>query len=160
MPKEPSSPIKTLPNNYSYTYNQGIENEILKLVNNLRAENGLGALKSNDSLKESARYKSNSMLQLGYFSHNNPNYDNKNSGYLLLNVFKINSSKVGENIAMYSDRREERKVAESLFNLWLNSSSHKAAMLSTSYTKIGIGVVISTDSDGRYKMYGTQHFAK
>ncbi|WP_426349089.1 CAP domain-containing protein [Alloiococcus sp. CFN-8] len=152
--------VKELPANYPISYRSDIEDELLVLVNQLRAENGLAPLTSTGILKESSRYKSNSMIQLGYFNHNNPNYNNENSGYLLLKIFKVGSSKVGENIAMYTDRREERINAKGLYDLWYNSEPHRKAMLSDSYTKIGIGVVTTVDSEGRIKIYGTQHFAK
>ena len=61
---------------------------------------------------------------------------------------------------MYTDRREERINARGLYDLWYNSEPHRKAMLSDSYTKIGIGVVTTLDSEGRIKIYGTQHFAK
>ncbi len=152
--------IKVLPSNYSISYRSDIEDEVLALVNKLRSDNGLKPFTSISLLKESSRYKSNSMVQLQYFNHNNPNYNNENSGYLLLKIFKVNSSKVGENIAMYTDRREERINGKGLYDLWYNSEPHRKAMLSDSYTKIGIGVVTTVDGDGRIKIYGTQHFAK
>ena len=152
--------IKALPSNYSISYRSDIEDEVLALVNKLRSDNGLKPFTSISLLKESSRYKSNSMVQLQYFSHNNPNYNNENSGYLLLKIFKVNSSKVGENIAMYTDRRAERITGKGLYDLWYNSEPHRKAMLSDSYTKIGIGVVTTVDGDGRIKIYGTQHFAK
>lgn len=152
--------IKDLPSKYSISYRSEIEDEVLALVNKLRSDNGLPPFTSVTLLKESSRYKSNSMVQLEYFSHNNPNYNNENSGYLLLNVFNVASPKVGENIAMYTDRREERINGQGLYNMWYNSEPHRKAMLSDSYTKIGIGVVTTLDSEGRIKIYGTQHFAK
>ena len=81
--------IKALPSNYSISYRSDIEDEVLALVNKLRSDNGLKPFTSISLLKESSKYKSNSMVQLQYFSHNNPNYNNENSGYLLLKIFVL-----------------------------------------------------------------------
>ena len=48
------------------------EAEVIRLVNKIRRQNGLSALKSNWELSRVARYKSQDMRDRGYFSHNSP----------------------------------------------------------------------------------------
>lgn len=151
--------IKPLPENLNVVYDSEVENEIIRLVNYLRKENGLSILKYDSLLQKSARYKSNSMIQLRYFGHPNPNYDNKGAAHLLFHIFKLDAAFAGENIAMKSDFHPEDLTAEVMFNLWMNSPPHKAAMLNPKYSRIGVGVAVTNTSNGLTKMYGTQHFA-
>lgn len=152
--------IKPLPKNYSMSYNASFEDEIIRLTNELRKKHGLAPLRADSALRESARYKSNSMLQLNYFSHSNPNYNGADASYLILDVFKIKSMVVGENIGSNWSTEASDITAQFRFDGWLNSPPHKAAMLDSDFTRIGVGIVISKKSDGTIEMYGTQHFAK
>ncbi|MDO5388086.1 MAG: CAP domain-containing protein, partial [Clostridia bacterium] len=46
----------------------------------------------------------------------------------------ISYKTAGENIA------KGQKTAEAVFNAWMNSSGHRANILNSSYTQMGIGV--------------------
>ena len=48
------------------------EAEVIRLVNQIRQENGLRPLTANWELSRVARYKSQDMLDSGYFAHNSP----------------------------------------------------------------------------------------
>lgn len=50
------------------------ENEVIRLVNEQRAKNGLKALTANWELSRVARYKSQDMVDNRYFSHTSPTY--------------------------------------------------------------------------------------
>ena len=104
--------------NYNYAY------EVLNIVNQRRSENGLAPLVMNSSLMESAMQRAAETSIL--FSHTRPDSSL---------CFDINSLMYGENIASgYSD-------ASSVMTGWMNSSGHKANILDTDYTTIGIGCV-------------------
>lgn len=50
------------------------EQEVIRLVNEIRAQNGLSALTYNWELSRVARYKSQDMVDNRYFSHTSPTY--------------------------------------------------------------------------------------
>ena len=85
------------------------------------------------------------MANLGYFDHNSPTYG---SPFDLMSRYGVSYRSAGENIAM--GQTSPQQVMEG----WMNSSGHRANILNTSYTKIGVG--IARNSSGRY--YWTQHF--
>ena len=108
------------------------EDEVIRLVNEIRIENGLKALTKNWELCRVARYKSQDMVDRHYFSHNSPTYG---SPFQMMKSFGITYRSAGENIA-YGQRTPKEVV-----NAWMNSSGHRANILNTSYTQIGVGYV-------------------
>ncbi|NMB34619.1 MAG: SafA/ExsA family spore coat assembly protein [Clostridium sp.] len=123
------------------------EEEVIRLVNIERARYGLPALKSNWQLSRVARYKSQDMVDKGYFSHTSPTYG---SPFKMMESFGVRYSAAGENIAMGL-----RTPAE-VMNAWMNSPGHRNNILSRSFTEIGVG--LAKDSIGR--LYWTQMFIK
>ena len=113
------------------------EKEVVRLVNEIRAENGLNELTYNWELSRVARYKSQDMKDNKYFSHTSPVYG---SPFQMMKAFGITYRSAGENIA-----RGQRSPQE-VVNAWMNSSGHRANILNASYTQIGVGYV----ADGNY----------
>ena len=113
------------------------EKEVVRLVNNIRTENGLKPLQENWELSRVARYKSQDMADNHYFSHTSPTYG---SPFQMMKAFGLSYRFAGENIA-YGQRTPQEVV-----NAWMNSSGHRANILHASYTQIGVGYVAS----GRY----------
>ncbi len=109
------------------------EQEMLKLVNTARAENGLAPLKSDPGLQKVALAHSEEMLQLGYFAHNSPLHGSPTDR---LNAAGIIYTAAGENIA-YAPTVD---VAERGL---MRSPGHRANILSSQYTRIGIGIVVT-----------------
>lgn len=110
------------------------ESEVVRLVNEIRAENGLKPLTQDWQLSRVARYKSQDMRDLGYFSHTSPTYG---SPFNMMKSFGISYRTAGENIAKgYS-------TPEAVVNGWMNSPGHRANILNSSYTHIGVGYVAS-----------------
>ena len=108
------------------------EAEVIRLVNNIRQQNGLKPLTTNWELSRVARYKSQDMLDKGYFSHTSPTYG---TPFEMMKAFGLSYRTAGENIAMgYS-------TPEAVVNGWMNSSGHRANILNASYTQIGVGYV-------------------
>ena len=81
-----------------------------------------------------ARYKSQVMVDRRYFSHTSPTYG---TPFQMIQSFGLTFRTAGENIA-YGQRTPQAVV-----NAWMNSSGHRANILSASYTQIGVGYVAS-----------------
>ena len=117
--------------------NLAFEKQVVALVNEQRAANGLKPLTLSTELSNAARAKSQDMHDKKYFAHESPTYG---SPFEMLTSFGISYRSAGENIAMgYS-------TPEAVMNAWMNSSGHRANILNASYTKIGVGYV----ADGNY----------
>lgn len=106
------------------------ESEVVRLVNGYRAQYGLKPLTMNWELSRVARYKSEDMYANRYFSHTSPTYG---SPFDMMRAFGLSYRSAGENIA-YGQRTPAAVV-----NAWMNSSGHRANILSSSYTQIGVG---------------------
>ena len=113
------------------------ENEVIRLVNVERAKYGLPALKANWELSRVARYKSQDMVNKGYFAHQSPTYG---SPFTMMQSFGISYSSAGENIA-----KGQRTPAE-VMNSWMSSPGHRSNILKASYTQIGVG--LAKDKNG------------
>lgn len=110
----------------------GPESQVVKLVNEIRTQNGLSPLTENWQLSRVARYKSQDMAENGYFSHTSPTYG---SPFQMMKQFGITYRSAGENIAKgYS-------TAQAVVDAWMNSPGHRANILNASYTQIGVGYV-------------------
>ncbi len=113
------------------------EAEVIRLVNEIRRQNGLGELTASAELSHVARLKSQDMHDKGYFDHTSPTYG---SAFDMLRSFGISYRTAGENIAYgYS-------APQAVVDAWMNSSGHRANILNASYTQIGVGHV----QDGNY----------
>lgn len=108
------------------------ENEVIRLVNVQRSQNGLSPLTANWELSRVARYKSQDMADNRYFSHTSPTYG---TPFQMMKSFGLRFRTAGENIA-YGQRTPQAVV-----NAWMNSSGHRANILNASYTQIGVGYV-------------------
>ena len=108
------------------------EQEVIRLVTEIRVQNGLSALTYNWELSRVARYKSQDMVDNRYFSHTSPTYG---TPFQMIRSFGLSYRSAGENIA-YGQRTPQAVV-----NAWMNSSGHRANILSSSYTQIGVGYV-------------------
>ncbi len=117
--------------------NLSYEQQVVVLVNEQRAANGLAPLTLNEKLSDVARAKSQDMHDNNYFSHTSPTYG---SPFDMLKTFGISYRAAGENIAMgYA-------TPQAVVNGWMNSAGHRANILNGSYTQIGVGYV----ADGHY----------
>lgn len=108
------------------------EAEVIRLVNEIRAENGLQPLTANWELSRVARYKSQDMLDKGYFAHNSPTYG---TPFQMIKAFGLSFRTAGENIA------KGYATPQAVVNGWMNSSGHRANILNSSYKQIGVGYV-------------------
>lgn len=111
--------------------------QVTALVNAERAAYGLSPLTLNEALCVGAQRKAQDMHDQGYFSHTSPDYG---SPFDMMRSLGITYQTAGENIAMgYSS-------PAAVVEAWMNSEGHRANILSSAYTAIGIGYV----ADGGY----------
>ena len=106
------------------------EQQFLTLINNYRAQNGLGALTISTNLNRAAAWMAQDLGANGYFSHTDslgrdPSTRAQNCGY---------PGGAGENIAAGT----VKDTAAEAFDMWKNSAGHNANMLNGSYKTIGI----------------------
>ena len=113
------------------------EKEVVRLVNIERSKNGLSPLTYDWELSRVARYKSQDMKDNKYFSHTSPVYG---SPFDMIKNFGISYRTAGENIA------KGQSTPQAVVNAWMNSSGHRANILNSSYTRIGVGYV----AEGKY----------
>jgi len=138
--------LPQLPKSYSINVQASAENQILQLMNGKRVEAGLKPLTLDNTLVQVARYKSDHMIQYNYFDHVTPQ-GTKYTDWLQA-VGYTTYTTAGENIAYNTYDAVE------LFTQWWNSPGHRANMMNSSYTKVGIGVI-----QGNGKYMGTQEFS-
>lgn len=108
------------------------EAEVIRLVNQIRKQNGLKELQTDWQLSRVARYKSEDMKKNNYFSHTSPTYG---SPFDMMKAFGISYKGAGENIA------KGQKTPQAVVNAWMNSAGHRENILKASYTHIGVGYV-------------------
>ena len=113
------------------------EAEVVRLVNEIRNKNGLKPLSEDWQLSRVARYKSQDMKDKKYFSHTSPTYG---SPFQMMKSFGITYRSAGENIA------KGYASPKAVVDGWMNSSGHRANILNSSFTHIGVGYV----SGGNY----------
>jgi len=110
------------------------EQKVVELTNQERAKNGLKPLALDTALSKVAREKSRDMQNKGYFSHTSPTYG---SPFDMMKKFGITYRSAGENIAM------GQPTPEAVVKAWMNSAGHRANILNSSYTHIGVGHIAS-----------------
>lgn len=106
------------------------ELEVVELTNVERQKHGLAPLQIDEALSKVASVKSEDMAKQNYFSHNSPTYG---SPFDMMKQFGISYRTAGENIAM--GQRSPQEVV----NAWMNSEGHRANILNSNFTHIGVG---------------------
>lgn len=122
------------------------EAKAFQLLNADRAANGLPALKLNMDLVRLAEKYGQDMINRNYFSHYNPEGQ---SPFERMQQAGITYSYAGENLAINSNVTAAEKA-------FMNSSGHRANILNTNFTEVGVGV--RTNSAG--SVYVVQEFIK
>lgn len=140
--EKPAAPIE---NNNTNTTVSSYEQKVVELVNVERQKAGLPELTLDSEISNVARIKSKDMADNNYFAHQSPTYGSAGD---MLNQFGVKWSAWGENIA------SGQRTPENVVTAWMNSSGHRANILSPNFSRIGVGYV--TNSNGT--SYWTQMF--
>lgn len=122
----------------------GVTSAILNRVNADRAANGLRGLSWNGQLACLATDWSNQMAASGSLRHRDLNVTIRSPGY---GGYRT----LGENIL----RGPNGMTGEQMEAAWLASPSHRANILSTAYSSMGVGYALTTDNS---MVYATQNF--
>lgn len=120
------------------------------LTNQDRAIAGIPQLAWNGNLEKAAKLKAEDMIKNGYFAHTSP------SGitpWFWLQQANYNFIYAGENLAV--DFTESANVE----NAWLNSPTHRANVLSSRFTEIGI-IALDGFFEGRNTTFVVEFFGK
>lgn len=117
--------------------------EVLRLVNAARAQNGLSALTLDASMSRAASVRASELAKS--FSHTRPN---GTRGLTALAEAGVSYRAAGENIAA------GQQTAQAVMSGWMNSSGHRANILSSKYSRLGVGQAVI---NGR--TYWVQFFA-
>jgi uncharacterized protein YkwD len=141
---------------YAPVVNAAYEQEVVDRVNSIRAARSLPPLKRVDLLDEAARYHATDMGQDDYFSHDS--YDRSGGALVLVCAWSARIStyypgwwSLAENIAAgYA-------TPASVMDGWMNSTGHRANILSTSNWEIGVGYYAG---GGDYGSYWVQDFGR
>lgn len=107
-----------------------MEQQMVTLINQARAQNNLPALQVDTQVTNVARVKAQDMIDNNYFSHNSPKYG---SPFDMMKSFGVHFVKAGENIA-------GNQTVQAAHNALMNSPGHRENILSPDYTHIGIGI--------------------
>jgi VCBS repeat-containing protein len=119
------------------------EHQVLVLVNEERSKNGLSPLSPDDRLTAAARGHSQDMSDNSFCSH-----DSSDGGTYSDRIEQAGYkpwSALGENVACGFS------TPEAAMDAWMNSSGHRANILSDSYCDLGVGTV---------GLYWTQDFGR
>jgi uncharacterized protein YkwD len=130
------------------------ERALLREVNRTRAAHGLRALHPNRRLQKSADYHCWDMLQANFFAHSSSNgtpFQTRVKRY-------TQKKRLGENLA-YLPSQDARDAASQIVQMWMGSAGHREALLSPSFSRIGIARRIGKwDNNFRVAVY-TADFA-
>lgn len=120
----------------------GTEKQILDITNVMRSRHALENLQWDDKTAEVAFAHSKDMAEEDYFSHESKEFGDLSDR---LKAADVLYELAGENIAAnYTD-------APAVVEGWLNSESHREALLNNEFTHLGVGV---------YRKHYTQNFVK
>ncbi|MBS4955921.1 CAP domain-containing protein [Clostridium sp.] len=136
--------------NEDTNFMSAVETAIFNKVNEERAKAGVPTLTYNTVMQKYARIKSQDMGDNNYFSHEDLN------GNLITTQMKndgVSYKAWGENIAYIGGNVSADALAEQFMTNWMNSSGHRANILSTNFSSIGVGVYKIGN-----KVYATQEF--
>ena len=135
-----------------------IQQEMYRLVNAHRINNGKTAYSISSKMQNTAWVKSKDMGVNNYFDHQ---YNGK-----FIWEYKNCEGAHGENIALCGYNAEGGKMtdeqckdlAKILFNMWKESAGHNATMLDKKLKSIGFDLYMVDNGNGAYTVYATQEF--
>lgn len=135
-----------------------IQQEMYRLVNAHRINNGKTAYSISSKMQNTAWVKSTDMGVNNYFDHQ---YNGK-----FIWEYKNCEGAHGENIALCGYNAEGGKMtdeqckdlAKILFNMWKQSAGHNATMLDKKLKSIGFDLYMVDNGNGAYTVYATQEF--
>lgn len=117
------------------------ESSLLREMNRVRAEHGLGQLTADKRLTRAARSHSKEMIGSNVFDHGA-------FGTRMVR-FNVTGRLAGENLAWGTGARG---TAQGVVAAWLASPGHRANLLRPSFTRVGVGELV-----GAFRGYRGAH---
>lgn len=109
------------------------ERAIVRAINRQRSKHGLAAVRTSSRLAKAADFHSWEMLDADYFAH-----ESRDGGPFDQRVRRYaNHRALGETLAMLGGCG--KGSARTVVSMWMNSSGHRAVLLSSKYRRVGIG---------------------
>jgi uncharacterized protein YkwD len=140
--------------------NAAYEQQVVDLVNEARQQNGLPPLKRVDLLDQAARYHAADMAQDGYFNHDSYDLIGGQLQMVCNWIDRIASFYISPDGPGYTSLAENIAGGQSdpatVMGAWMNSSGHRANILSTSNWELGVGYY----QGGSYGRYWVQDFGR
>jgi uncharacterized protein YkwD len=126
----------------------GLDSQVVREVNRVRAQHALKPLVRSSSLTRAAANHSRSMATDGYFAHESANgsvFWQRIKSYYSASGHRYWA--VGENLVWASPSLTAKRAVE----MWMNSPPHRANLLSAKWREIGLSAVYSSDAPGSYQ---------
>jgi uncharacterized protein YkwD len=124
---------------------QGIEQNMIALVNGYRAQHGLAALRANNALMRAARAHSRDMIENSYFDHTSQDGE---QFFQRLNRFGFHWTSAGEALAQASGLTSPDAAANEAVTMWRQSPPHNKILLTGGFRAVGIGAWCTSDTGG------------
>lgn len=128
---QPDSTPDQTPEQDNGTAQGDYASQVAALVNAVRAQHGLAALTVDARVQRAAQVRAAETAQS--FSHTRPNGSSFSTA---LTEAGVTYRTAGENIAY------GQSTPQAVVDAWMNSSGHRANILSSSYTTIGVGYTV------------------
>jgi uncharacterized protein YkwD len=122
---------------------QGIEQNMISLVNSYRAQHGLAPLKANNALMRAARFHARDMAENDHSSQDGEQFSQR------LLRFGFRWSSAGEAIGEATGLTSSAAAADQAIMLWRQSPPHNKILLTSSFKAVGIGAWCTADAGGR-----------
>jgi uncharacterized protein YkwD len=110
-----------------------VEAEVIRLLNDLRAQQGLSALRRDGSLNDAADSHSRGMVTSGLFSHSSA--DGTRCDVRIRRFVKARM--VGETISWLAGTPAAQQ-AQRTVELWMNSPPHRQTLMTAGFRRIGV----------------------
>ena len=113
--------------------NDGVEAQIIALLNGIRAQQGLPTLRTDGNLNDAADTHSRGMVSSGVFSH-----DSASGTPCDVRIRRFEKARlVGETIAWLAGTPSAQQ-AQTTVDLWMNSPPHRQTLLTPGFKRIGV----------------------
>lgn len=127
---------------------QGTVDDIILLVNEVRAKEGKPPVKKNELLMEAAMAKAKDMRDRNYMEHDTPD---GNSFSVFVEQAGYSYKAMGENLA------KGYFSATAVHTAWMESEGHRKNIMADSYDEIGVAV-LEIEENGQKNYLAVQHF--
>lgn len=132
---------------------EAVRQEIVDLTNSLRQAQRLRPLKMNDLLTQAAQVRAEELAATTTYTHTRPNgepyYAVTDCPYLAENLHRVSD--------LYLDQ-QKLELASYVVDSWAGSDSHRANLLNSQLSDVGVGLARGVNASGQECWYCVQLF--